>query len=97
MLADIAFRIVSRLVNFIDLTPICASYRAWIRNGVSQPISHVRKPVRMLGQRRNGQVANRADGALYSRTFLKAPLVDPLARLDVGARLALDNDFTFAD
>ena len=63
MLADIAFRIVSRLVSLINLTPICASYRAWIWNGVSQPISHVHKPVRMPGQRRNGQVANRANGA----------------------------------
>jgi hypothetical protein len=42
MVADIAFRIVSRLVRLVNLTPICASYRAWIWNGVSQTISHVR-------------------------------------------------------
>src|SRR5215469_17419300 len=57
MLADMAFRIVSHIVN---LTPMCHSLAIEVGFGtaLAKRVSHVRKPVRMPSQRRSEQVVN---------------------------------------
>jgi hypothetical protein len=57
MLADMAFRIVSHIVN---LTPMCDTLAIEVGFGtaLAKRVSHVRKPERMPSQRRSEQVVN---------------------------------------
>jgi hypothetical protein len=57
MLADMAFRIVSHIVN---LTPMCDTLAIEVGFGtaLAKRVSHVHKPVRMPSQRRSEQVVN---------------------------------------
>lgn len=77
MLADMAFRIVSHIVN---LTPMCDTLAIEVGFGtaLAKRVSHVRKPVRMPSQRRSEQVVNEQIAPTKWRVFL--PRLERLAQ-----------------